>query len=106
MLWGEYEPKGDGAACVVGCGRQGRCLYENVSGKRIVYGWRKRTVERSFAEAKENHGLRYARMLGIANMREQCFLTAAVQNIERLVASLQLLFLYFPPSFLNLGLCQ
>ena len=38
-------------------------------GKRI-YGWRKETIERSFAEAKENHGLRYARMLGIRNMRD------------------------------------
>ena len=57
------------------------------NGKRI-YNWRKQTIERSFAEAKVNHGLRYARMLGIQNMREQCFLTAAVQNIKRLVASL------------------
>jgi len=53
-------------------------------GKRI-YAWRKETIERSFAEAKENHGLRFARMLGIQNMREQCFLTAAVQNMKRLV---------------------
>ncbi len=65
-------------------------------GKRI-YGRRKETIERSFAEAKENHGLRYARMLGIANMREQCFLTAAVQNIKRLVASLRRAFLYLIP---------
>ena len=65
-------------------------------GKRI-YGWRKETIERSFAEAKENHGLRYARMLGIANMREQCFLTAAVQNIKRLVASLRRASLYLIP---------
>ena len=65
-------------------------------GKRI-YGWRKETIERSFAEAKENHGLRYARMLGIANMREQCFLTAAVQNIKRLVASLRRVWLYIIP---------
>ena len=43
---------------------------------------------KSIQEAKVNHGLRYARMLGIQNMREQCFLTAAVQNIKRLVASL------------------
>ena len=56
------------------------------AGSRI-YAWRKQTVERSFAEAIVNHGLRYARMLGIKNMREQCFLTAAVQNIKRLVAS-------------------
>ncbi len=53
---------------------------------RRIYSWRKQTIERSFAEAKENHGLRYARMLGIKNMREQCFLTAAAQNIKRLAA--------------------
>ena len=51
---------------------------------RRIYSWRKQTIERSFAEAKENHGLRFARMLGIKNMREQCFLTAAAQNIKRL----------------------
>ena len=33
------------------------------NGNRI-YSWRKQTIERSFAEAKVNHGLRYARMLG------------------------------------------
>ncbi len=54
------------------------------NGKRI-YGWKNQTIERSFAEAEENHGLRFARMLGIENMREQCFLTAAVQNMKRLV---------------------
>lgn len=54
---------------------------------RKLYNWRKETIERSFAEAKQNHGLRFARMLGIKNMREQCFLTAAVQNMKRLVAS-------------------
>ena len=67
-------------------------------GKRI-YERRKETIERSFAEAKVNHGLRYARMLGIRNMREQCFLTAAVQNIKRLVASLLSIFLFLPPCY-------
>ncbi len=57
------------------------------NGKRI-YAWRKESIERSLAEAKANHGLCYARMLGIRNMREQCFLTAAVQNNKRLVAPL------------------
>ena len=56
-------------------------------GKQI-YSRRKQTIERSFAEAKVNHGLRYARMLGIRNMREQAFLTAAVQNIKRVHAFL------------------
>ena len=65
-----------------------------------IYAWRKQTIERSFAEAKVNHGLRYARMLGIRNMREQCFLTAAVQNIKRLVASLLPVSIYFKPCIL------
>ena len=62
-------------------------------GKRI-YQWRKETIERSFAEAKQNHGLRFARMLGLQNMYEQSFLTAAVQNMKRLAKAC-----FFPFSF-------
>lgn len=68
------------------------------NGKRI-YSWRKQTIERSFAEAKENHGLRYARMLGIQNMREQSFLTAAVQNMKRIILLSLLPFLCLKPAF-------
>ena len=56
-------------------------------GKRL-YAWRKQTIERSFADAKQLHGLRYARMLGITNMREQAFLTAAVQNMKKMASLL------------------
>ena len=45
-------------------------------------------------------GPRNARMLGIQNMREQCFLTAAVQNIKRLVASLLFLLSHTKPCIL------
>ena len=62
-------------------------LFTKTPAGRSIYNRRKETIERSFAEAKVNHGLRFARMLGIRNMREQCFLTAAVQNIKRMVAS-------------------
>lgn len=55
---------------------------------RKIYAWRKQTIERSFADAKQLHGLRYARMLGLANMREQAFLTAAVQNMKKMAAIL------------------
>lgn len=55
---------------------------------RRIYEWRKETIERSFTEAKVNHGLRFARMCGIQNMREQSFLTAAVQNMKRLAKTL------------------
>ena len=66
------------------------------NGKRI-YAWRKQTIERSFAEAKELHGLRFARMLGIRNMFEQSFLSAAVQNMKRIAKA----FLFLFPSCLD-----
>lgn len=66
-------------------------LHKEGNGKRI-YAWRKETIERSFAEAKELHGLRYARMLGIRNMYEQSYLTAAVQNMKRIAKALCSLF--------------
>lgn len=65
-------------------------LFTKTSVGKQLYALRKETIERSFAEAKENHGLRNARMLGIQNMREQCFLTAAVQNMKRLAKTVSL----------------
>ena len=51
---------------------------------KSLYAWRKQTIELSFADAKQLHGFRYARMRGNANMREQAFLTAAVQNMKKM----------------------
>ena len=65
------------------------------SGKRIC-ARRRETIERSFAEAKELHGLRYARMLGIRSMYEQSFLTAAVQNMKRIARAFRFLFYALP----------
>ncbi|WP_432405073.1 IS1182 family transposase [Wukongibacter sp. M2B1] len=56
-------------------------------GKRI-YQRRKETVERSFADAKELHGLRYARFRGIEKVKEQCLMTAAVQNMKKIAVML------------------
>lgn len=52
-------------------------------GKQI-YQRRKETVERSFADAKELHGHRYARLRGLANVSEQCLLAAACQNMKKI----------------------
>lgn len=49
-----------------------------------LYDRRKETIERSFAESKELYGLRYARRRGLANVQEQCLLTAAAQNLKKL----------------------
>jgi transposase len=52
-------------------------------GKRI-YKRRKETVERSFADAKQLHGHRYARMRGRNKVQQQCLLAATAQNIKKI----------------------
>ena len=52
---------------------KGIAFAKSMNGRRI-YSWGKEAIERSFAEAKVNHGLRYVRMLGIRNMRKQFIL--------------------------------
>ena len=52
-------------------------------GKRI-YKRRKETVERSFADAKQLHGHRYARMRGRSKVQQQCLLAATAQNIKKI----------------------
>ncbi|MFE8150329.1 transposase, partial [Brenneria goodwinii] len=42
-------------------------------GKKI-YARRKETVERSFADAKQHHGHRYARFRGLMKVQMQCLL--------------------------------
>jgi transposase len=51
---------------------------------RKLYARRKETVERSFADAKQLHGHRYARMRGLERVKEQCLLAAACQNIKKI----------------------
>jgi len=53
------------------------------TGKRI-YKRRKETVERSFADSKELHGLRYCRLRGLSKVSEQCLLTAVAQNMKKI----------------------
>lgn len=56
-------------------------------GKRI-YKRRKETVERSFADAKQLHGHRYARFRGLIGVKAQCLLAAAAQNIKKIALAL------------------
>ena len=56
-------------------------------GKRI-YKRRKETVERSFADAKQLHGHRYARFRGLIAVTCQCLLAAAAQNIKKIALAL------------------
>ncbi len=49
---------------------------------------RHETVERCFADAKELHGLRYARFRGLKNVMEQCLMTALAMNIKKMARHL------------------
>lgn len=59
-----------------------------------VYARRKETVERSFADAKQHHGHRYARFRGLMKVQMQCLLAATAQNIKKM-ALLALLYYFF-----------
>jgi transposase len=51
---------------------------------KLVYARRKETVERSFADAKQLFGHRYARFRGLTRVKVQCLLAAAAQNIKKI----------------------
>ncbi|WP_095090332.1 IS1182 family transposase [Mesorhizobium sophorae] len=55
---------------------------------KAIYRRRKETVERSFADAKQLHGHRYARFRSHVRVACQCLLTAAAQNIKKIALCL------------------
>jgi transposase len=55
---------------------------------------RRETVERCFADAKQLHGLRYARYRGIKKVAEQCLMTAIAMNIKKIACCLHY-FVYY-----------
>lgn len=57
------------------------------SGK-YLYHLRYQTIERSFADAKELHGLRYCRFRGRQSVQEQALMTATAQNIKKIALHL------------------
>jgi hypothetical protein len=75
---------------------------------KALYKRRKETVERSFADAKELHGHRYARFRGLAKVRAQCLLAGACQNMKKIARLLAraLLRLFAAQCGLELALCR
>ena len=55
------------------------------------YKRRGETVERSFADAKQHHGHRYARFRGLEKVQMQAYLAATAQNIKKIAMVLALL---------------
>lgn len=59
---------------------------------KYIYKRKKEPIERSFADSKELHRLRYCRMRGLSKVSEQCLLTAVYQNIRKIARVLSHLF--------------
>jgi transposase len=55
---------------------------------KAIYRRRKETVERSFADAKQLHGHRYARFRSLVRVACQCLLAAAAQNIKKIAMAI------------------
>lgn len=61
--------------------------YQSTVGRQL-YKLRSYTIERSFADAKELHGLRRSRMRGREKNQEQALMTAIAQNISKIARHL------------------
>lgn len=60
--------------------RANRLSDEGRAMRRIRY----ETIERSFANAKELHCMRYARMVGLPRLQEQSLMSATAQNMKKI----------------------
>ena len=58
--------------------------HRKTAAGQTIYARRKETVERSFADGKQLHGHRYARLRGLDKVQEQCLLSAACQNMKKI----------------------
>ena len=65
-------------------------VYQRARERRLsdhgkqLYSRRKTTVERSFADSKQNHGYRYATHRGLAKVQNYVWLSCAAQNLKKM----------------------
>ncbi|WP_195920538.1 transposase, partial [Catenibacterium mitsuokai] len=51
---------------------------------KIVYPQRKETIERVFADAKENHGMRFTRLIGLVKNQHESLIIFSCHNLKKL----------------------
>lgn len=56
---------------------------------KMLYKARKETIERCFADAKEQHGMRYTRLRGKDKVEQETFLTFACLNLKKIIKMLE-----------------
>ena len=58
--------------------------YRHSEEWKNTYKLRKETIERVFADAKENHGLRYTRLRGLRKNQHQALMIFASHNLKKI----------------------
>lgn len=53
-------------------------------GSKEIYGKRKETIERVFADCKESHGLRYTRVRGLKKNQQQVLMIFSCHNLKKM----------------------
>lgn len=53
-------------------------------GMKELYGQRKQTIERVFADAKEKHGMRYTQYRGLAKLKMELNLLFSCMNLKKM----------------------
>jgi len=56
----------------------------HTNGSKVIYNLRKETIERVFADAKENHRMRYTQLKGLAKIKMELTLIFACMNLKKL----------------------
>ncbi len=56
----------------------------HTTGSKAIYNLRKETIERVFADAKENHRMRYTQLKGLAKIKMELNLIFACMNLKKL----------------------
>ncbi|WP_317050707.1 transposase, partial [Clostridium neonatale] len=56
----------------------------HIKGMKEIYMLRSQTIERVFADAKENHGMRYTQYCGIRKVKVEFNLIFARMNLKKL----------------------
>lgn len=62
--------------------------FRKTSDGKFYYSGRKETIERVFADGKEQHGMRYTRLRGIEKVTEEVYLLFGCMNLKKMIKRL------------------
>jgi len=64
-------------------------IFRKTPEGRLHYSGRKETIERVFADCKEQHGMRYTRLRGLDKVTQEVYLIFACMNLKKMINRLK-----------------